>query len=253
MNDELLRQVRDDGRVSGTSGCADGMACPLPRKSLASAASIPLRGGAATPYERRMPLMHRRLEGKRIAFLATDGVEQVELTDPWTAVSEAGADPKLVSIKSGRIQAVTGMDKANTFLVDDTVEQADPAKFDALVVPGGVASPDKMRMDPRAVAFVRAFFEQGKPAGVICHGPWMLVEADIVRGRTLTSYPSLKTDIRNAGGIWVDEEVHVEQGLVTSRNPHDLPAFCGKIVEEFAEGIHPEQAVLTDRAEGAFA
>jgi deglycase len=197
--------------------------------------------------------MHRRLEGKRIAFLATDGVEQVELTTPWEAVREVGADPKLISIKSGRIQAVNGMDKADTFLVDDTVEQASSTKFDALVVPGGVASPDKMRMDPRAVAFVRAFFEEGKPAGVICHGPWMLVEANLVRGRTLTSYPSLKTDIRNAGGIWVDEEVHVEQGLVTSRNPHDLPAFCGKIVEEFAEGIHPEQAVLTDHADGAFA
>jgi protease I len=212
-----------------------------------------MRRGANPPHERRIWLMHRRLENKRIAFLATDGVEQVELTTPWTAVSEAGADPKLISLKSGRIQAVNGMDKADTFLVDDTVEQADPAKFDALVIPGGVANPDKMRMDPRAVAFVRAFFEQGKPAGVICHGPWMLVEADVVRGRTLTSYPSLKTDIRNAGGIWVDEEVHVEQGLVTSRNPHDLPAFCGKIVEEFAEGIHPEQAVLTDHAEGAFA
>ncbi|HET7092259.1 MAG TPA: type 1 glutamine amidotransferase domain-containing protein [Thermomicrobiales bacterium] len=197
--------------------------------------------------------MHRRLEGKRIAFLATDGVEQVELTDPWEAVREAGADPKLVSLDSGRIQAVNGMDKADTFLVDDTVEQASAAKFDALVVPGGVASPDRMRMDPRAVAFVLAFFQAGKPAGVICHGPWMLVEADIVRGRTLTSYPSLKTDIRNAGGIWVDEEVHVEQGLVTSRSRHDLPAFCGKIIEAFAAGIHPEHAVLTDRAEGAFA
>jgi protease I len=197
--------------------------------------------------------MHRRLEGKRIAFLATDGVEQVELTDPWTAVREAGADPKLISLEAGRIQAVHGMDKADTFLVDDTVEQASPAKFDALVIPGGVASPDKMRMDPRAVAFVRAFFEPGKPAGVICHGPWMLVEADIVRGRTLTSYPSLKTDIRNAGGIWVDEEVHVEHGLVTSRRPRDLPAFCGKIVEAFAAGIHPEQVILTDHAAGGFA
>jgi len=197
--------------------------------------------------------MKRRLEGKRIAFLATDGVEQVELTDPWEAVRQEGAEPKLISIKSGRIQAVHGMDKADTFLVDDTVEQAASTHFDALVIPGGVASPDKMRMDPRAVAFVHAFFEEGKPVGVICHGSWMLVEADLVRDRTLTSYPSLKTDIRNAGGIWVDEEVHVEQGLVTSRNPHDLPAFCGKIIEEFAEGIHPEQTVLTDHADGAFA
>src|SRR5689334_16844837 len=185
--------------------------------------------------------MSGRLEGKRIAFLATDGVEQVELTEPWKAVKEEGGQPELVSIKSGEIQGVNHMDKGDTFPVDTTVDQADPSRYDGLVLPGGVANPDFLRADENAVRFARSFFEQSKPVAAICHGPWTLVEADVVRGRTITSWPSLKTDIKNAGGTWVDEEVHVDQGLVTSRNPDDLPAFCPKMVEESAEGRHAGQ------------
>ncbi len=193
--------------------------------------------------------MADELRGKRIAFLATDGVEQVELTDPWKAVESAGAEPELISIKPDQIQGVNGMDKADTFTVDKTVAEANPEDYDALVLPGGVANPDKLRTDEDAVSFVRRFFEAGKPVGAICHGPWTLVEAGVVHGRTLTSWPSLKTDIRNAGGTWVDEEVHTEKGLVTSRKPADLPAFCAKIIEEFAEGVHARQAELTRQAE----
>lgn len=186
--------------------------------------------------------MANELQGQTIAFLATDGVEQVELTEPWNAVIQAGGEPKLISIKSGRIQAVNGMDKADTFPVDKTVAEARYPDYNALVIPGGVANPDKMRMDPTAVRFVRDFFEAGKPVAAICHGPWMLVESDTARGRTLTSYPSIKTDIRNASGTWVDREVVTDRGLVTSRSPKDLPAFCKKLIEEFHEGRHPAQA-----------
>ena len=186
--------------------------------------------------------MARELTGKRVAFLATDGVEQVEYTEPRAAVEQAGAEVQLVSTKPGEIQAMQHMDKGDRFPVDLTVDKASPDDYDALVIPGGVANPDLMRMNEDAVRFVRAFFEQGKPVGAICHAPWMLVEADVVRGRTLTSWPSLKTDIRNAGGNWVDEEVHTDQGLVTSRKPADLPAFSAKVVEEVAEGIHRRQA-----------
>jgi protease I len=182
--------------------------------------------------------MARELDGRRVAILATDGVEEVEYTEPRAAVERAGAQVELVSIKSGQIQAVKVMDKSNTYPVDRTVDQANPEDYDGLLLPGGVANPDHLRMDPRAVAFVRAFFDAGKPVGAICHGPWMLVEADVVRGRRISSWPSLKTDIRNAGGTWVDEVVHTENGLVTSRKPDDLPQFCAKIVEEFAEGRH---------------
>jgi protease I len=191
--------------------------------------------------------MAQQLAGKRIAFLATDGVEQAELTEPWKAVENAGGRPELVSIKQGRIQAVNGMDKADTFPVDKLVSQARAEDYDGLVQPGGVANPDKLRMDQQAVRFVADFFAAGKPVAAICHGPWTLVEAGVVRGRTLTSFPSLKTDIRNAGGRWVDEEVHTEQGLVTSRNPNDLPAFCRKLIEEFAEGVHRGQAMMTEQ------
>jgi protease I len=190
-----------------------------------------------------------KLQGKRVAFLATDMVEQVELTEPWKAVEDAGATPELVSLKEGEIQGFNHYDKADTFKVDRTVEEASADDYDALVIPGGVGNPDTMRMDENAVEFTRQFFEQGKPVGVICHGPWMLVEAGVVRGRKVTSWPSLRTDIRNAGGDWVDQEVVVEQGLVTSRKPADLPAFNEKIVEEFAEGRHEEQAAKTVHAD----
>jgi protease I len=183
-----------------------------------------------------------KLQGKRVAFLATDMVEQVELTEPWKAVEQAGGTPELVSLEEGEIQGFNHYDKADTFKVDRTVEEASADDYDALVIPGGVGNPDTMRMDENAVQLVREFFEQGKPVGVICHGPWMLVEAGVVRGRKVTSWPSLQTDIRNAGGHWVDQEVVVDDGLVTSRKPDDLPAFNEKIVEEFCEGRHEQQA-----------
>jgi protease I len=185
------------------------------------------------------------LQGKKIAFLATHGVEQIELTEPWKAAREAGATTELLSLEAGTIQGFEHEDKGQTFSVDRPVSEADASDYDGLVLPGGVHNPDKLRMDTQAVAFVRAFFEQGKPVAAICHGPWTLVEADVVRGRTLTSYPSLKTDIRNAGGTWVDEQVHVDDGLVTSRRPDDLPAFCAKMVEEIAEGAHAGQREKT--------
>ncbi|MFL5946908.1 MAG: type 1 glutamine amidotransferase domain-containing protein [Gaiellaceae bacterium] len=189
--------------------------------------------------------MANELQGKRVAFLATDMVEQVELTEPWEAVEQAGGTPELVSLEEGEIQGFNHYDKGDTFKVDRTVEEVSADDYDALVIPGGVGNPDTMRMDENAVEFTRQFFEQGKPVGVICHGPWMLVEAGVVRGRKVTSWPSLETDIRNAGGEWVDEEVVVDQGLVTSRKPDDLPAFNQKIVEEFCEGKHAEQAAST--------
>lgn len=179
------------------------------------------------------------LKGKKIAFLATDGFEQVELTEPLKAVKDAGAETHIVSLKSGKIQGMNHDKHADTFKVDKVVADTDAGEYDGLVLPGGVMNPDTLRMDQKAVAFVKKFFDESKPVAAICHGPWTLVEAGVVKGRTLTSWPSLKTDIRNAGGKWVDEEVHVDNGLVTSRNPDDLPAFCAKAVEEFAEGVHP--------------
>jgi deglycase len=186
--------------------------------------------------------MADELKGKKVAFLAAEGVEQVELTEPWKAVEQAGGTPELVSVEDGEVQAFNHLDKADTFTVDKTAKEADASGYDGLVLPGGVANPDFLRTDEDAVGFVRAFFEQSKPVAVICHGPWTLVEADVVKGRTLTSWPSLKTDLENAGATWVDEEVHVDQGLVSSRNPDDLPAFCAKLVEEIAEGEHAEQS-----------
>jgi protease I len=192
--------------------------------------------------------MANELQGKRIAFIAADGVEQVELTEPWKAVKEAGAEVDLLSIEDGEIQGMNHLDKGDTFPVDKHVSQADPTDYDGLVIPGGVANPDFLRMDDDAVRFTRTFFEQGKPVGSICHGPWLLVEAGVLEGRTVTSWPSLRTDIANAGGKWTDSECQVDRGLVTSRKPDDLPAFCAKIVEEFGEGIHEEQAQATQQS-----
>jgi len=180
-----------------------------------------------------------QLSGMRIAFLvAQEGVEEVELTEPWKAVEQAGAKPELIAPKEGEVQAFNHLDKGSTISVDTTLADADPHDYDGVVLPGGVANPDQLRIEPDAVSFLQQIFAEGKPVGAICHGPWTLVEADLVRGRKLTSWPSLQTDIRNAGGDWVDQEVVVDQGLVSSRNPDDLPAFCAKIVEEFGEGVH---------------
>jgi len=183
--------------------------------------------------------MSDQLQGKRIAVLvANEGVEQVELTSPLDALRNAGADVSLLAPEGGEIQAFNHLDKGDTFTPDKAVGDASPDDYDGLVLPGGVANPDQLRTDTDAVQFVRAFFEAGKPVGAICHAPWTLINADVVDGRTLTSWPSLQTDLRNAGAEWVEEEVHVDQGLVTSRKPDDLDAFNAKLVEEFAEGVH---------------
>ena len=190
--------------------------------------------------------MSEELTEKRVAFLvANEGIEQVELVEPRKAIEDAGADTDLIAPESGQAQAMNHLDKADSFDVDVTVADADPGDYDAVVLPGGVANPDNLRLEEDAVEFLRAFFEAGKPVAAICHAPWMLVEADVVADRKLTSFPSLATDIRNAGGTWVDEEVVTDSGLVTSRKPDDLPAFIAKAIEEIAEGVHEEQRVKT--------
>lgn len=181
--------------------------------------------------------MANELKGRKVAFLATDGVEESELAKPWDALKEAGADLCLVSNKQGEIQAVTHGEKSGTFQVNKLVSDVSARDFDALVLPGGVRNPDRLRTDATAVAFVRDFMEADKPVAAICHGPWLLVEAGAVAGRTLTSWPSLRTDIENAGGSWVDKEVVVDQKLITSRKPEDLPAFCGKLVSVLSTAI----------------
>jgi protease I len=183
-----------------------------------------------------------KLDGKKVAILAAEGVEQVELTEPRKAVENEGADVVLVSVEAGEFQGFNHLDKGDTFTADRAAKDVSADEFDALLLPGGVANPDFLRTDEDAVGFVRDFAKAGKPIGVICHGPWTLVEAGVLEGRTITSWPSLKTDIRNAGGTWVDEEVHVDNGLVSSRKPDDLPAFCAKVVEEFCEGRHEQAA-----------
>jgi protease I len=181
------------------------------------------------------------LSGKRVAILATDGVEQVELTEPRKALDAAGATTKVVSPKSGSIKGWNHTEWGDPIKVDVTLDNASPDDYDALLLPGGVMNPDHLRMNENAVTFVRAFFEAGKPVAAICHGPWLLVEADVVRGRNVTSWPSLQTDLRNAGANWTDSQVVTDHGLVTSRKPDDIPAFNRKMIEEFAEGVHEEQ------------
>ena len=183
--------------------------------------------------------MANELQGKTIAIIAADGVEQPELEQPRDAITQAGGRTELLSLETGEIQAVNSdINPSITFEVDKAIADASVEDYDGVLLPGGVANPDTLRQDEDVIRFLQDFFKTGKPVGVICHGPWTLVEADLVRGRTLTSYPSIRTDIRNAGGTWVDEEVVVDEGLVSSRKPDDLPAFCAKLVEEYAEGAH---------------
>jgi protease I len=190
----------------------------------------------------------QKLKGKKIAIVAADMVEQVELVEPRKALDGAGAETQLISMKPGKIQGFNHFDKADTHKVDKTIEEVDATDYDALMIPGGVGNPDQLRGDENVVSFVRGFFEAGKPVAAICHGPWVLVEAGVVRGRKLTSWPTLQTDIRNAGGNWVDEQVVVDQGLVTSRKPDDIPAFNDKMIEEFCEGKHAGQREKTRAA-----
>ena len=183
-----------------------------------------------------------KLTGKKIAILATDGFEQSELEQPKNAVENAGAEVHSVSLEKGQIQGTKGHEKSDDkFDVDKTVDEANASDYNGLILPGGLENPDTLRQNDKAVQFVRDFFKQHKPVSAICHGPWLLVEADVLEGRKVTSYPSIKTDIKNAGGNWVDEQVVCDEGLTTSRNPDDLDAFCDKTIEEFCEGKHEDQ------------
>ena len=181
------------------------------------------------------------LQGKKVAILVAEGFEQVELTGPRQALDEAGAETRIVSPAKGQVQGWKHFDKGEKFTVDVALDQARPQEFDALLLPGGVANPDQLRILPKAVDFIRHFFTEGKPVAAICHAPWPLIDADVVRGRTITSWPSLKTDLINAGARWVDQEVVVDNGLVSSRKPDDIPAFNRKMIEEIAEGKHQRQ------------
>jgi protease I len=188
------------------------------------------------------------LQGKTIAILASEGVEQVELTEPRKALEQAGATTELISIEQGEIQAVNHIDKADTFPVDHTIDEVNAESYDGLVLPGGALNPDNLRQSEPAVRFVREFYDTGKPIAAICHAPWLLVEADVVRDLTITSWPSLQTDVRNAGGTWVDQEVVTDQGVVTSRKPDDIPAFSKKMIEEFQEGRHQRSQSLAGQS-----
>ncbi|MBA3843124.1 MAG: type 1 glutamine amidotransferase [Actinobacteria bacterium] len=192
--------------------------------------------------------MAQRLDGKKIAVIAADMVEEAELVEPRKALDDAGAETHLISLRPGEIQGFEHFEPAAKYTVDKTVEEVDAADYDALMIPGGVGNPDQLRGDENMVAFVRSFFDQGKPVAAICHAPWVLIEAGVVRDRRLTSWPTLRTDIENAGGSWVDEQVVVDHGLVTSRKPDDIPAFNAKMIEEFAEGVHAEQREAAESA-----
>jgi protease I len=188
--------------------------------------------------------MARKLDGKKVAILVTDGFEQVEMTKPRGALDEAGAETKIVSLKPGKIQGMHHADKGDKFDVDLTLDEARPEEFDALLIPGGLMNPDALRSNDDALEFTRHFFREGKPVAAICHGPWVLIDAGVVRDRTLTSWPAIKNDVKNAGGKWVNEEVVVDNGLVTSRKPDDIPAFNKKMIEEFCEGRHEAMATV---------
>ena len=189
--------------------------------------------------------MADKLSGKKVAILAADGFEEVELTKPRKALDDAGAKTSVVSLKSGKIQGMNHADKGASVAVDVTLADAKPQEFDALLIPGGLMNPDTLRSTDEALEFVRHFFRQGKPVAAICHAPWVLIDAEVVSGRTITSWPAIKTDVRNAGANWVDQDVVVDNGLVTSRKPDDIPAFNEKMIEEFAEGPHPVPAPVT--------
>lgn len=191
--------------------------------------------------------MGDKLSGKRVAILVADGFEQVEMTKPRAALQDAGAETQIVSVKSGQIQGMHHADKGDKFDVDVTLDDVRPNDFDALLIPGGLMNPDTLRSTPEALDFTRHFFDEGKPVAAICHAPWVLIDAGVLRGRRVTSWPAIKTDVRNAGATWVDEEVVVDNGLVTSRKPDDIPAFNKKMIEEFCEGRHVEMTGIGSR------
>src|SRR5438067_2340795 len=188
--------------------------------------------------------MENELSGKKVAILVADGFEEVELTKPKKALDDGGAQISVISIKSGKIQGLNHADEGEAVAVDQTLAEAKPQDFDALMIPGGLMNPDSLRSTEEALEFVRHFFREGKPVAAICHAPWVLIDAGVVRGRTLTSWPAIKTDVRNAGGNWVDHEVVVDNGLVTSRKPDDIPAFNEKMIEEFCEGRHAAKSAM---------
>jgi protease I len=218
----------------------------ISRKILAHFGTQVASGVSSTLSNRRC-VMQGQLSGKKVAILIADGFEQVEMTEPRQALEQAGAATELISFKSGKVKGWQHTDWGDEFPVDVILERARPEEYDALLLPGGVMNPDKLRNDTRAVNFVKTFFDAGKPVAAICHGPWTLINAGVVRGRELTSYPSIQADLKNAGATWVDREVVVDNGLVTSRKPDDIPAFNRKMIEEFAEGVHPGQHAASNK------
>jgi protease I len=191
-------------------------------------------------------VMNKSLEGKKVAILVADGFEQSEMTGPWEALEEAGADVDIISPARGEVKGWLHDKWGKSFPVDVPLSEAKPERYDAVVLPGGVMNPDKLRRDETALKFVRSFFDAGKPVGAICHGPWTLIDAGIVKGRRMTSYHTIQSDLKNAGAQWIDKEVVTDNGLVTSRKPDDIPAFCDKLIEEIAEGKHAPQAEVAE-------